>query len=213
MGLDGVDLIMECEDEFGICIPDEEASKVVTVADLYALICRLRDSKMISRNPEATIRVISDTLRDMGISIEEPTVALRLEDIVRPAQRHRFWRLLEQRLGRSLSPLAMPQWGGAAAFGWITLCLVVGALLRWQWAIFGLLFGAVTGVIVIWLMKHLCPKFPSGWETIQQVINQTGPMSASQVWQTLVRVISEQLGVSVNKITMESRFIQDLNVD
>lgn len=34
MGLDGVEMIMEVEDEFGITIPDSDASEMRTVGDL-----------------------------------------------------------------------------------------------------------------------------------------------------------------------------------
>ena len=41
MGLEGVELVMEVEDEFAISISDEAAQQAVTVGDLYNLVLRL----------------------------------------------------------------------------------------------------------------------------------------------------------------------------
>ena len=40
MGLDGVELVMEVEDRFGITIRNDEAVGIVTVSDLLTLIIR-----------------------------------------------------------------------------------------------------------------------------------------------------------------------------
>ena len=37
MGLDGIELVMEVEDEFGITIPDSDMEEMRTVGDLVAI--------------------------------------------------------------------------------------------------------------------------------------------------------------------------------
>jgi acyl carrier protein len=43
MGLDTVELVMEIEDEFNICIPDEDAERIRTVGDVYHFILAQKD--------------------------------------------------------------------------------------------------------------------------------------------------------------------------
>jgi len=40
VGLDVVELVMRCEEDFGVTIADADAEQVRTVGDLYLLICR-----------------------------------------------------------------------------------------------------------------------------------------------------------------------------
>lgn len=44
MGLEIVELVMDCEDEFGILIPDEAAGEVRTVGQFYDLVLALTRS-------------------------------------------------------------------------------------------------------------------------------------------------------------------------
>jgi len=39
LGLDTVELVMRCEEEFGVDLPDADLEHVRTVGDLYRLIC------------------------------------------------------------------------------------------------------------------------------------------------------------------------------
>jgi acyl carrier protein len=212
MGLDGVELIMECEDEFDVHIPDEEALKTITVADLYALICRLRGPEEAKREPSATIQAIRDALQQTGTSGREFVSSARLADLVPLRQRRVFWRLLGQRLGRNLPALAGPPWGCAVALGLMTVCSLIGALLVWQWILLGFILGAFMAAISLWVLQRLRPDFPASCRTVQDVIDRHGPMSGSHIWQRLVKVISEQLGVRPEEITMEKRFVQDLHL-
>lgn len=53
MGLDSVELVMECEDEFGIIISDEDASRTTTPRQLANLIVRL-----LSENSKLNISLV-----------------------------------------------------------------------------------------------------------------------------------------------------------
>ena len=40
MGLDLVEIVMQCEEDFGITFEDSDAEQIRTVGDLYLLVCR-----------------------------------------------------------------------------------------------------------------------------------------------------------------------------
>jgi acyl carrier protein len=62
MGLDVVEIIMECEDEFGIAIPDEDFSAVRTAGDLHALVMRLlREGQPARERRKRPAKNVSDT--------------------------------------------------------------------------------------------------------------------------------------------------------
>ena len=64
MGLRFVEILMEVEDRFSVRIPDAQAQKIVTVGDLYALVCSLGGRQ--PPDPEAWV-----DLRDLIASMME----------------------------------------------------------------------------------------------------------------------------------------------
>lgn len=48
--LDNIEIVMAMEEEFDVCISDEEAEKVKTVQDMVELIDRLRDEQKAKSN-------------------------------------------------------------------------------------------------------------------------------------------------------------------
>ena len=56
MGLDTVEIVMRCEEVFGVELPDSECGQVLTVGDLYGLICRHLGLEPVQR-PDATVGV------------------------------------------------------------------------------------------------------------------------------------------------------------
>jgi hypothetical protein len=64
MGLDTVEFVIELEKEFGVVIPDEEASVITTVGELALLIVRLLRVQGRRMATDEVIRKMTEILHD-----------------------------------------------------------------------------------------------------------------------------------------------------
>lgn len=80
MGMDGVDLVVRIEQEFAIALGDDEASRVLTVGDLCALVLASTAGRLTRAQVEDAVRrVVSEQL---GVSFERTTLGTRfVEDL------------------------------------------------------------------------------------------------------------------------------------
>ena len=70
MGLDTVEIVMRCEEVFPVDLPDSECGQVLTVGDLYGLICRHLGLEPV-RQPDTGV----------GVSKLKPQAVLNLHRI------------------------------------------------------------------------------------------------------------------------------------
>ncbi|MGI4756644.1 MAG: hypothetical protein ACRYGF_07330 [Janthinobacterium lividum] len=54
MGLDTVEILLRTEEVFGICLPDEECEKIVTVGDLYRAVLHKLDLPYVPSSQSET---------------------------------------------------------------------------------------------------------------------------------------------------------------
>ena len=79
MGLDGVELVMECERTFRIQISDEDAQSVITVGDMQDVCVRLiREQTDQKLETEEDIVVVHEIIRrytseQLGVKLERVT--------------------------------------------------------------------------------------------------------------------------------------------
>lgn len=75
MGLEGVEILMEIEDEFDISIPDQVASNSPTVGDTHRVIVDMLVAKGAVRSPEleadAWQRLVMIVTGQMGMKPED----------------------------------------------------------------------------------------------------------------------------------------------
>lgn len=235
MGLDGVELVMECEDEFGISIPDAEASHVRTVADLHGVIMRLRGERR--REPVRGCRSAAVFYRarralvGRGVARERVRPGVTLRELMprRRDVRRRYESL------RSVLAGAMPraerspigQAGMESALA--VLACVAGASAAWAWTAVGPWAGAGVGAASAvamlaawgWLDSWVCTRVPVLDATVGELVRDQvaavsgwgAELEAAEVFARLRAIVSEQLGVPIADVVPGARFVEDLRMD
>jgi acyl carrier protein len=235
MGLDGVELVMEVEDEFDIRIADEEAEVIRTVGDLTRTVQRKLgiEPRLSDGDSDRFCLPAAAFFRLRRAWAGRPEVAgLRLRPSTPLASlsvgfgqgRRRLWRLA-RRAGVRLPPLVVR--AGAAEV--LALVAVVGLAGFAAWVaavslmpvqlVLGLL--VVVGVGVGWLAEALLHKSPPSIVTIgdalraceQPCIRPAGESGLSDLELKIIKIVGEQLGYDPAIITLESRFVEDLDMD
>ena len=71
MGLESVEIVMAIEDHFGVSIPDEQASRIITVRDMQDEVVRLLVLRGQADTPQLRDQVYNDivqiTAEQMGM--------------------------------------------------------------------------------------------------------------------------------------------------
>ena len=210
MGLDGVELVLEIEDEFGIHIPDEEASQTITMADVFLLVCRLRGVGPAAKRPDDDGQ-LQAILRDMGLrqSLSDPEP---LSDLVPADRRHEFWRRVEQARRPGL-PALKPPIGCGAALAIIAAGAILGVIGGPIGIALGALLGVVTGVLLRRQTLASRPNFPPDLQTVQDLMTWWRPVSSSaEIWSKIVEITANQVGVAKEDIHPETRLVDDLKI-
>ncbi len=225
MGLDAVELIMECERAFGISIPDEDASKIVTVGDLYGIILKLTADRVEgpTRTSTSAFYRLRQGLVACGLDRDHILPTSRLKDLLPAEQRKVLWTQLAKATGIRLPKLVRPAWVDYVMLA----CAGVAGIAAWAYmrrVSLGLVAALSTLVLVRALTYSLCTDFPSACNTVEDLVyavigrkenaivppRQLGPR---ETWNVLRNIIADQLGVREDDIKPDTRFVQDLGVD
>jgi len=240
MGLDGVELVIEAEETFGIKISDDEAAGVITVGDLYQLVARKtgRDRPIgvacLSATTYRLIRAALPPLADGTSRRVRPRDSLR--QFMPDVASRQWWAALEASLGLDLPSLERPPWlnalikisAPAASFmvAWSLLqapiplaAFVVGPLL---WFVANRLLDQIT--------QQFATRVPATCGTMGELTTAvmarnygalnlrfqapgSKPFWNESLWLEIVAVIATQLGVSAESITPRTTFAGDLGLD
>jgi acyl carrier protein len=225
MGLDGVELVMDVEDHFGITITDDEALSARTVRDLVEL-CRQRilAADLLKCPSLSCFLALRRTVRDV---MGDPSFRVRPRWLVAqtlpPAKRREFWRQLPTLLQTTPADLRRPR------------------PLRWALMIATLLIGCVSLIpttadmailplsicftlFAMFLLFVATSSFrtvsPTGFESFGDITRQlvglrmatkrpTGPDEAA-ILEELRPIIANALGVRAEKVVPMARFVEDL---
>jgi acyl carrier protein len=239
MGLDGVGLVMEVEDQFKISIPDEDAEQIQTVGQLYRYILKrcgqAQNNYCLSRLAFYRLRRALITVAGVDRASVSPKADLAL--FVPRRQRKALWKRLADESQLRLPELQRPFWP-QAALQWTLLFF--GIVSFFVWGAFvdvvdaavltasGCLLVGIAGLLLVELLtrpfaNHFGPGLATVgglakevmWKNYEALAAEQGvrpPVQDLDAWEKLRGIISEQLGVPLDQITFEASFVKDLGM-
>jgi len=237
MGLDGVELVMAVEENFGIEITDEEAGKITTVGDFYDLLLTKLQGQKVNRclTSAAFYRIRRSFMDALGVQRKAITPVSPLEAIVPRACRRQQWTRVRSAARIEIPDLERPTWvwlllAAFALFFAMTLIPVVYLLSR-RFGPNGFTLLLPLGILFFLMVlserlsRPLAIAFPSRAITVGDLAKEVlarnharlsaeaGGWNRDEVWETLCRLIVNQTGVEREKIKPEARIVKDLGVD
>jgi acyl carrier protein len=238
MGLDTVELVMEVEEAFGITIPDAEAEKILTIGDLYRYVLAKLDGPALTTPgcPSAAVfyRLRRQLMGRFRVERRRIRPASPLDDLVPATDRRQQWQRLGECLGWRLPGLSRPGWVGFVFLG-LFIPWAVATIVAWgrlagfaldalMVFFFGLLVGAILlGVAVYQVTRPFATVLPAhdirglipmilGRNVGTFRINNPQGWTSKDVWDALIAIIAEQLGVAPDQLNESTSFVNDLGL-
>ncbi|MCC7339101.1 MAG: hypothetical protein IT422_28740 [Pirellulaceae bacterium] len=233
MGLDTVELVMDIEEAFDISIPDDRASQMLTVGDVYEFILeKTNDSTLSSKTclTAATFYELRTILLSAGIKNTDIRPRTRIDRVFPLLGRRSNWKTLSSKMGLRFPRLERPSW--------LTLvnCMVVAALVFGTFLTFakpkvsdGIAMASVAGTIGSFTLYLLTIPFAvlpgSTCLTIRDLVTRLvainfntlsrrySVLNPTDIWNALQLIVSEQLGVAKSAVVPTARFVQDLGAE
>jgi len=190
MGLQGVELMMAIEDEFGIAFTDQEAERMVTVADLNAAVLeKLRAGQRIVDERRCVsshlfYRLRRALMEAWGVPRAEVRLEARLDNLLPRKGRKACWSGLRDSLALELPELSLPYWmswtivGFAFAVALGVVIFIIPAADTLSDRIFsgiGFLFGTVLVWLLIfaglaWFFDPFALCIPREYRTVREAV-------------------------------------------
>ena len=233
MGLDTVELVMEVEDAFSIKIPDDEASYMLTVGDLFDYI--VANTNVVKDRSVCLSAIAFYSLRRAANSLGAEN-RLRPKDstseILPISKRREYWTQLQNRSELKLPPLRRPEWLVATGtVGTIACAILLGCLsyLSTDSQLVGSAIGFASAILIGLIVGVLTKPFaiypsPScktirgltesalglNFKTLSERYNGASP---NDLWIALRAIIVEQLGVAPEEVKPAASFVKYLGCD
>jgi acyl carrier protein len=240
MGLDLVELVMEVEEEFGICLPDERTAGIQTAGGL----CDYVKERLAERDRRPCLtasvfyRLRSALVGQLGIERKTVRPSRRLMELIPRRNRRAVWRTVGWICHLQMPCLEYPPWmkrllkglfvwGSILAGGVVLWALCLDCSLQ---AVVSLALALFFGLILVlagaaWATSPLAVCFPSGCGTLAEAVRSItkrnygdprwhrGTSNEQEVWGKLQRIIGDIAGVAPEKVTQQSRLVGDLGLD
>lgn len=233
MGLDTVELVMEIEDAFDISIPDDQASKMLTVRGLYEFILQKTAHSDLESKACITAAAFYELrrhMRSIGLIQTDIRPKTKLEDALPLMGRRSYWQTLSSMMDLRFPRLRRPSWLSRLNC-FIVILVVAGSFLGFAHLapVVRILAALVVGIgaaATLWLLTQPYAIYPAATcSTIRDfvtsivAINYTtlatrySTRSPTNVWNALQLIVAEQLGVDRSAVVPHARFVQDLGAD
>lgn len=232
MGLDGVAIVMEVEDRFGMEFPWDAIPGMVTVGDMFEHVV-------------AALKLPSTESKCLSalafLSLRRGAVRLGARERLRPhdgvdtflprAGRIEYWSRLQAESGLSLPPLALPGWLVLVCIMLVLICVMIAgfvaygssqsSLTGWTAAVAA---GFVSAMIAVESTRPFATAVPFECVTLRKLSHAAlrlnfeklsergGGRGRDDVWLALREIIANQLGISPDKVVPTARFVKDLGV-
>lgn len=234
MGLDAVELVMEVEDRFGIKVPDAEACRMRTVADVAAfVISQLPRSSGICPTARSFYQFRKSLVEHGKLERRSIRPKTRLDLLFpRRSKRRTVWGCIGKQVKHLPRLTATPR---IDKVSYVVGSLIVAASI----ASFAIVYAEHGAIVAILLVPFPCiivfrlfigikdlfdVNFPRGIETVGDVARTIAPIEVSiensgqrlaaqqKVLDEVRRITAEQLGLPLDKVLPESNFVKDLGV-
>ena len=233
MGLDTVELVMEIEEAFDISIPDDRASEMLIVGDLYEFLLEKTADSTLKSSTCLTAVAFYDLrrqLRSLGLSHLEIRPKTQLDRVIPLIGRRTYWQNLSSRMDLRFPRLGRPSW--LALLNCMLVAIVVSASFlgfAQQNLVAGIFAAGVLGVISSVLLMFLTKPFAiypaSTCSTVRDLVTNLvainyntlatrySTRNPTDVWNALQLIVAEQLGVDRSVVVPHARLVQDLGAD
>jgi acyl carrier protein len=233
MGLDSVELIVKAEKAFGIVIPDQEAEKIITVADFHNTVWRYVQSRQSVRckSQHVYYKLRHALIYKFGVNKSDIEPNASLNDIFPQTNRRLLYRKLAKELQLKLPKLVLPSaWAiilsatgmllipGAALFSlmlvylfnftkWVLLLPVIGLILT---VFFSNILDAVRTVFNPATIKAYTQLVLS---VNYATLTQENGASRKEVEVVINHIIANFTGFDVQEISPEMKIHEDIGID
>lgn len=233
MGLDFVEIVMEVEEAFNIKIRDDDVVELRTVGDFQHYICAQFEAKKSQRCASTTafLRLRRALMAAAGIDRKEIRLESSVPELVPSSIRRSVWNQIEAEMEMRLPELRRP--------GWLSFAFFFSSILAFVSFLVALItFGDPSSTHLWWVLllsiMAICMAYRATLPfatclgddcatirgmtkkvleyNIGKIMRSDGidGQASDVVYQHLVNMLSEQLGIPKDKIRPDSSIVDDL---
>jgi acyl carrier protein len=216
MGLDGVELVMAFEEEFGVRIANAEAEICFTPAMVIDLVLgKLRSTEeRVCSSQRAFHLLRRAAMETLGVARNRIVPEANLRALFEDRDERQASEVVRARLqARSWPPLARPIWMIAGLWiGSILVFCVGAALVHWSVAAIATVLFAGTAERATRPFRHCLPCSKVRDLVPYAMTSDFLSWKRSDVARAVRRIVVEQLGLRDGQYREDARFIEDLGM-